>query len=150
MRPRPHDPDATIGWLLLVVTMATVLLLMVWMTGCTHIADCQPVETPDEVLLPIPTPCEKLPVVEIPDREAEEWEDTLLLECLARHPLDIIAMVRECVAPYLSAVARDYLALYDTAVYLRFVIDSHNHTCTSADTGHTVTNPRSLDVATED
>lgn len=126
MSTRKHDPDAAIGWALLVAVMATILLLMVWLTGCTHVVDCPPVEVPDEVLLPIPTPCKKLPVVAIPRRESGAWSPD---------------QIEADVAGYLSAVARDYLRLYDVAVYLGFVIDGHNEACMSADTGHTEVEP---------
>jgi len=114
MTTRKHDPDAAIGWLLIVVTMSTLLLILMWCSGCTHVTDCPPVTVPDEVLLPIAAPCEKLPVVEIPDRESAGWT---------------AEQIRECVACYLSALARDYLALWDAHAANQHALVSHNEAC---------------------
>ena len=90
------------------------MMILFGVSGCTHVTDCPPVTVPDEVLLPIAAPCEKLPVVEIPDRESAGWT---------------AEQIRECVACYLSALARDYLAVWDAYVANRHTLVSHNEAC---------------------
>jgi hypothetical protein len=94
--------------------LAAVVSTMILLTGCAStIPPCPPVSAPEIVEIPIPAPCKKLPVVEIPGRESDWTADE----------------IRANVAGFLSALAMDYLRLWDAYVANLWTLQSHNAAC---------------------